>query len=523
MTVTPNAMQRPNTRSRTVVFGAVCAVASLAGRPAWADSLFVEPSIAVQATGTTNANFSQDRPAAGDGIFEVDPSIVAHGDGAGYQFDANFSLDAIDYLRDTQPERILPNGTISGRLALIPETLSLGAGVTAFQTPLNPYGVNTAGVANSSSNTISTVQYRISPALDRQVTPDLLVSVHSDDTWSDVTGANTQVFGSASSGYYGLQTAMVEEQPRPIGAGVSLSDSQTRYTASQVDALQSDSGRAFLSLGFAEEWKLKAIGGYERSRFSTEDIGGTIYGGELIWKPSARTSLDATVEHRFFGTGWNAALNEQNSHFALTVSLRRDATTYLQSAFAAPDNSNVSSLANTYLSSTYTSAAERDAAVQRLLELNGLPGTLPTGAIIATEAATLLNSARASLLLFVTTRDTLAFDVFHLRSELLPGEAIGLPLLAATVDTVQNGGSLSLGHRLTPVSTVNVTLLVVDTRGLSADSGAGTIQRALRVEYNEQLSPRTTGLLGVRHQTLSSDVVPNADETAVYVGLRHRF
>jgi uncharacterized protein (PEP-CTERM system associated) len=90
----------------------------------------------------------------------------------------------------------------------------------------------------------------------------------------------------------------------------------------------------------------------------------------------------------------------------------------------------------------------------------------------------------------------------------------------------QRGLSFGINRRLTPLSSVDLLVSYSRIRGLDARAGDETAERDARIALTHQLSPRTSASLGARYRetaavagTASSD----AHETAVFVGLGHRF
>ena len=83
---------------------------------------------------------------------------------------------------------------------------------------------------------------------------------------------------------------------------------------------------------------------------------------------------------------------------------------------------------------------------------------------------------------------------------------------------------MAFSHRLARNDSVNATQLWQRTEGATLfNSTAESTQWTTRLQYNRQLQPRTTAYTGARYVRYESNVNDDFNETAVFVGLYHRF
>ena len=91
-------------------------------------------------------------------------------------------------------------------------------------------------------------------------------------------------------------------------------------------------------------------------------------------------------------------------------------------------------------------------------------------------------------------------------------------------DNIQRGVSLSLSHRLTPVTSLNATATRWETRGLDQTAALITDENIFRVQASRQLTPRSSAFVGARYrqQDSTSGAIGDSNEAAIFVGLFHQ-
>jgi uncharacterized protein (PEP-CTERM system associated) len=279
---------------------------------------------------------------------------------------------------------------------------------------------------------------------------------------------------------------------------------------------------ATVNYAFTPQFSFGLRGGYERSNYTANSESGPIYGAELAWAPNARTRLAGFWESRFFGPSYQVGLSNRQRRFATDLSVSRSVTTYPQLILQLPASGNVSSLLNAILIARFPDPVERARQVQDLIASQALPSSLPGAVNIFSRNVSVQTSGSATFAL-VGVRNTLALNLFYLKTQQLPDAAIPATFITFN-NNIQRGGSLSLNHRLSPVMTMNASVTRRETRGIDQSAGNVTDENTLEVQATRQLTPRSQAFVGARYhqQDSSSGFSRDSNEAAIFVGFAHR-
>jgi uncharacterized protein (PEP-CTERM system associated) len=126
-------------------------------------------------------------------------------------------------------------------------------------------------------------------------------------------------------------------------------------------------------------------------------------------------------------------------------------------------------------------------------------------------------------LAMIGVRHTVTLRVFQTRTEDLRG-ATEDSVIGLASDATQRGATLGLSRRLTPETTADLSFTRTKTDGLGSNLTLHSSNSIVRAGVTHSLSPRTTLIGSVRHQSGSSTLVGvNATESALSVGMLHRF
>jgi uncharacterized protein (PEP-CTERM system associated) len=191
--------------------------------------------------------------------------------------------------------------------------------------------------------------------------------------------------------------------------------------------------------------------------------------------------------------------------------------------FQIPATNSVSGLLNAILVRRFPDPVERADAVADLVTRQGLPQSLPAGAYIYSQSANILTGGNANWAL-VGVRNTLSFNLFYLKTELLPDARVP-PSFLVINNSIQQGGGVTLSHAVTPVVSLNGTLSTWYTRGFGPSEGLNTRQNLVNLQANWQLSPRSTFFFGTFYEfqtSTSAGLGAEQSQAAVFAGLFHR-
>ena len=176
------------------------------------------------------------------------------------------------------------------------------------------------------------------------------------------------------------------------------------------------------------------------------ETSGPIYGGNLTWRPSPLTFFDGYWEERFYGPSYQYQFTHRQRRVATTISGYRTITTYPQVLFQIPSTNSVSGLLDAILVARFPDPVERAQQAQDLIARQGLPESLPAGAVIYNQSANVLTGANASWAL-IGVRNTLALNLFYLKTETLPDPRVPPSFLILNNSIQQGGGPLAQPSR----------------------------------------------------------------------------
>lgn len=491
-----------------------------AGAAQW----FVQPTIKAGLTATSNSGYTRSTTAQSDTIVDVEPGIIVRGKGPRITVDGALYVVALDYLNGTQSNTVLPHGNLGMTADLIDRYLMLDASVVVDQTSANAFGVRPEGT--SSVNVDTNTQYRFNPYVKHAFNDNLELNARADNTWvrtSHSTSASnaTPQPNPRDNAYVQDQRISLVRKPTPLGAELNVRHQDTRYAQQNVSALTIDQWRAIGTLGLNESVQVGVVGGSEKNRVPGAEVTDQVYGLKLRWRPDERTDLDTTVEHRFFGAGYEAAFTHRTPFLAWNLRLSRGATTSASTLASSQAGGNIANLLDATFTTRHPDPVERARVVREFMATRGLSASATGPVDIYTQLAQLEQALNASVV-WTTPRDTASASFYLVKNDPLPliGAADTGQLAPATS---QKGVVLQFNHRLTPLVSLDTQARWSRVEGRGSIVTSHTRESVYRAGLNWLLSPRTTGNAGLRWQQIKSSVTGDADETALYMSLDHRF
>lgn len=483
---------------------------------AMAQQVTFVPSVSAQASWTDNAGLQRAAVAVEDVITEVTPSLSVRAIGRRFRLTGDVGATAVDYLNETQRDRVLPRVRLLGNLEAIERLVFLDASVATAQLAEDPFIGRAEGT--STVNTFTTTTYAVSPYIDWRMSPRSRVLVRSDNSRTETGGASSPIRDSAFS----RQQVRFDVLPQPLGLTVEAERNDSRFSGLSQDPLLQKIARAIVSYAPSPEWVFNVRGGYEESAFSgVSRVDEAIYGGGLQWRPTERTVVRAVGEHRFFGTGWEGVFSHRMPWLAWDVRTGRDLTTSPQELLTLTTSGNVTSMLDAMFTTRYPDPVERARVVQDLIRRQGLPASIGGPLTIYTQQA-FISTGRSITIGFLGLTNTLSFTAGYLRIEGAFPDAI---VLSATGvgNSEQLTSALTYARRISPFSSVNVTAGRTYIRGLGGVTIDETRQRAIRLVFTHQLSSRAELLAGARRRLSDSVTADDFTENAAFIGFSKRF
>ena len=480
----------------------------------------IEPTFAVSAVATDNAELAPEGDKRKDVIGEVNAGVIVRSRGARVSVQGDAGLDVYGYARDSEPSRVLPRGHLDLTSTLVDQFLFFDGELSASRTRADPLAAQSG---TSTANTVSSVSLRASPYIAHDFSNVLSARLRSDTT---VTRNHTDDAETAPNGStYQHDVFTLVRKPTPFGLQIDGLHEDTTYQNSSASVLKTDSLQATLSAAPDTDVMLGVIGGREHAVYSGIVQDDTTYGGVLQWRPSPRTSFDLAAQHHYFGTGWNLHLHDRLPRSTVDFSLTRAAQASPATFGLNGPDSDPAVLLGAILSSRTPDSPNSDQAVDDLMQTRNLPGAFTQPQQITSESAQLATRAQLNLL-YSGPRDTLYFSGWYEKATTLPG---GQPATTAlTFDSRQWGGSLGLYHRLSPLLSGAAQIEYSSIEALGARTGDSQRQFAGTLSLTQRLGPRTTLSAGLRH--FASHVVLNSASTTsevrenqAFAGLRVQY
>jgi uncharacterized protein (PEP-CTERM system associated) len=437
-------------------------------------------------------------------------------EGGRVQVNGTVALDGIASVNHTQENRVLPQAEILAKAEAVPRFFFIEGGLRANQTSADPFAARPEPGTNT-SNTFTALQAHITPSIESQIDPNTRYTLRSSNSITRETGAPGGSGASSGEGYFGRHTAFIEHDPRPFGWKLEAERSETRYR-NELQNITDDIVRASGNFAFTD-WTVGPRVGRERTTLQPSDPWHTIYGAQVHWEPSPRTALSAFVEKRFFGNAWLLEFDNRQPYLAWNVTTSRTLDTTPQALFDLPATGDVAGLLDAIFSTQIPDPLARERFVRDMLA-RGVPSSSLHPLTIYAQRASIVQSSSARVAL-IGVRNTLTLAAYRSRTE--DATTQGSPVLTGErlFNNVQVGASATLSHRLTP--TIAFSGALEWSRVRAIDTPEESIQRTARLRVEMQATPRTVGFAGLRFRNLDSNTEGEAKESAVFVGVDHRF
>lgn len=485
-------------------------------QPAWR----AEAEVTATLTATDNSGYTDARESRGDTLLSVEPRLRLNTRGGRVSLQGEIGASALRYLRGTQPNRVLPQALLGMQSTLVERWLYLDASAAVDQAASNPYSARPDGA--SSFNQITTRRLKLSPYLEHRFSPEVSFLARSDHAWTRRNGRQS-ADDPRRDAYEQQQTLRLEQQPLPFGGSIEYLRQDTRYAGDAESVLTLDTVRAVANYAVDPQLVLGVIAGSERSEFALREHTDTVYGVRASWQPTERTDLTAAVEHRFFGTGWEAQFTHRTPFLSVNLRSFREPTAQPSSQILSPGGGTTSELLDAILTTRYPDPVAREALVRTIINDLGLPETLTGPVEVFADYAQLQQGTSLSVAL-LGRRTTLALAVHARRYRQLArsDDPLG-PEASFASDNEQLGVSIDLTRRLTLQTSVSLALRASRVEGLGSRDGDFTREKSARLSLQHALSPDTSVTLGARRQLLDSNVSAPARESAAFAAVNHRF
>jgi uncharacterized protein (PEP-CTERM system associated) len=476
-------------------------------------TLWLEPRISLGATLSNNGNLSATDPRS-EQLIEVSPGVRLVMNGPRVRGFLDYSLRGLYYAQDTSGDNLRhalnATGTFNAwdnRAFVDVSGVVDDQAVSAFSPTSNAFG---------DINRSQTTRFRVSPYVrgdlaglaDYELRYNLETRSTDASTRSDLTvQALSLALGSRMQG-------------QTLGWTFNANAQEVDYSIGR--ATSSNSLRAGLIAVISPQLRSTVYAGIESNDILTPNRESyNTVGVDVDWRPSNRSRLFVGVEDRYFGTAHNIALEHRTARTVWRLTDTRGVNDSPLQAAQVSLGSIYTLLDNLYAPTTPDPIERAQRINTELLNL-GLPGDAQIFQNFLSSSATVQRAQSLSVAL-VGQRSVITFALTRTRSNRLQS----LLNLGDDFDTNsridQQGASINLAHRLTPISSVSASL----ARQTSEGSGVGLTQTnrstSLALGYTTRLAPRTSGTVQLRHTQYDNSAVNAFSETAISALLTHRF
>ena len=323
----------------------------------------VVPAVKATATMSSNVGMQAADAASMDTVLTVTPQVQLLGTGPDYRLTGTLAADMVQYLGRSRADRILPRGQVVLNSRLVDRLLFVDAELGADTTSSTPFDLLSDGA--TFYNVGTTTRERISPYLDRELSPSSRITARSDLVWTQGRGtAAAAALTNSADALVQTHTARYDLRPEPAGLRGEVNYQNTNYSDSAAGGLTLQTAR--LSALYAPDptLTLGLTGGRDAARYTTNNVSETLRGASLRWAPTERTLFEALLEKRFFGNGWTVNFTHRSPFKAVSAGLVRQATTYAARLGVLQAGGDVATLVDSILQTRIQDAALRQIAVQ---------------------------------------------------------------------------------------------------------------------------------------------------------------
>jgi hypothetical protein len=453
----------------------------------------IQPTVDLLLTATNNANgTTSTAPARKDVILSTSAGLIVNTQGANAHAEGQWRLTSVKYARSTQPSRVLPSGQIDLHADLYRKEAGVDASVSSEQLALTP------GTQPDAANTLDTTtntRLSLSPFYTRQFDNDSSLLARLKRTWIHSETNSSQSSNAVNdNGTEDKHDIRWERRPARLGYALEATYSKSPVFSSAGSqqnntSLTRRTATASLLYAVTPELVIGPILGHESSDAEGSSLSGVVRGADLRWQPNEHTQLKSVLKHSVFGKEWELDASRKTPWTTFGFNSRRSAETL------APQSTTAS---------TTTTSASSFAAANTL------------GAVARETTSGRMN--------FIGRRDGINLSAGLSRTTpLIDGNALPPP------KTKEYFFSAELIHKLTPLSNLTGGLRWTQGTTTSTITNVVTPSRdfTARLGFSTKLMSDTTATMGLKRQiTHNASTTPTettASESAVYIGLGHRF
>lgn len=523
--VITTAVRRVDSRRRCAVWRVIVAYAVgsaillgwSTGAPAQAPWR-ISPTISAVVTATNNVDLAPKGLEESDVVLTVRPGLAVQYVGPRGTIQGSVGVPIVVYARTGDVNnKAYVNASLRGDAEIIRDLFFVDASADVSQTYFSPFGPTPPDLATATDNRYTSQRYRVTPYLQGRIGSDIGWSIRNDNIWTNLSNSPD---ASTQAQYINRLFGTINRTPRPFGWGADVERNEYRFGDQQGQVVALARARATWQPRAQLEMFVSA--GYEATDFPFFDTSGAIYGAGLRWRPTDRTRLDASWEHRFYGESYDVAFEHRRPLSFWNVRAYRTLSSYPERVASIAEGSSVAGILDRIFQSRIPDPAERTEFIADFMADRGLPEFTDQPISIYSERLYVLESATASVGL-LGVRNSLVFRVFRSRQWPITGAGEEIPpVRGALDDNTQYGAGATWSYQLSPLMT-----FLVDARASRTEAeppfDVTSEQFALRAGLTQRLSLRTRVFYGARWYQFESSGSSNRREAAIFAGFNHSF
>jgi uncharacterized protein (PEP-CTERM system associated) len=481
------------------------------------------PSLDVGETYTDNVRLAPSGAEKSDFVTQVSPGILLIGSGPGLKFKANYVMQNLVYARDKDQNTTIHQLNADLNAELVKDFFFFDGRAGINRQNISPFGPQAIDNTNITNNRADVRTYTISPYLRHQfghiASADLR---YSHDSINASTGgllaSHTDRVG------FNLNSGSAF---RILGWGLHYNHQKIAYSDLNTPTVDTTTSSGNLRYMLTQTFSLTATGGYEKSTYVSikEKPEGYFWTAGFSWKPSDRTSVEASAGKRFYGRTFSLAANHRARHTLWTVGYNEDVTT-AQSQFLVPVTIDTSGFLNQLWLTSIPDPAVRQQTVDAFIRSTSLPASLSQNVNIFTNRFFLQKNLQASVAL-TGVRNTLVFSLFNtLRyaqtAQGSDGSLFGTSGGILDDNTRQVGASAIWNLKISPRTNANLSTSYSKVTSLSTNRVDNN--KTIRLALTKQFAPKLNGGIEVRRlQQNSNQSGGDIRENAIAASISMKF
>lgn len=465
----------------------------------------IEPRVSVTETLTDNV-----RPGSGnnraDQITQISPGIRVSGEGARLKLHFDYARNELFYAQNSASHTSQNALNSFGTLEALEKWLYVDFSGVIAQQSISAFGTQSPSNVSINANQTETSSFRIAPYIRGTIGSVAnyrfgysRIATHSKSgNASDVDTSDWTAQISGSTAF------------RNLGWSVEASQQDAEYSSGRNN--ESDRLRALLSYQLTGQLKLSISAGSESNNYTTltkESHNTNGYG--IDWSPSERTQVSAFRERRFFGNGHRISISHRMPLSSWRFSDSRDISVF-PSQLANVGRGTLYDLWFDQFASAEPDPVKRADLVNTFLQANNLsPNAVVTSGFLSSSASV---QRRRDLSFAINgVRNTLTFTASQSESQQL-GQSSGINDPFANTSVIrQRGLIVTLGHRLSALSMLNVTGSQMHSSGSSG--GQDATLRTINAIFSTKIGVRTSASLGARRALFDSATNPYSENAVI--------